>query len=313
LDTESINLILNDNILKEKLIKSIPKLKTAICCRVTPLQKAQMVGLVQKRFKKVGLAIGDGANDVPMIDQANIGIGIIGKEGSIAARSSDFAIHRFRHLKRLLAVQGRYSLVRNGLFIQYSFYKNVIITFIGVFFNFFCSFTSTSVMNSYFITFYNSWFNALLPIYYGLFEKDYPEAVLEDCPELYKPLKKGYSFNVFTFCIWMIQGILHSLVIYFFAHGMLTEDLLHEFRRQDDLHVLSFFLAFSTQVILLLKGFISSRHHDLLSLGFFVFSFVSFLGFNLFYSAFPIFWIDITDPLADYFLVTCLNFVFSNL
>ena len=289
------------------MIKIIPKIKTAICCRVTPLQKAQIVSLVQKKFNKVGLAIGDGANDLNMIDEANIGVGIIGKEGSIAARSSDYAIHRFKHLKRLLAVQGRYSLIRNGLFIQYSFYKNMVITFIGVFFNFFCSFTSTSVMNSYYITFYNSWFNALLPIYYGVFEKDYPEKVLEDCPEMYKPLKKGHSFNLLTFMVWMFQGLLHAAIIFFFAYGILQEDLLSEHRKQDDLHILSFFLACSTQSILFIKGLLHLRHHDILSFGLLLFSFFSFIGYFLFYSAFPIFVIDFTDPLADYFFVTCKN------
>eukprot|EP01080_Neovahlkampfia_damariscottae_P011071 gene11071-3777_t len=308
LDTDSIKLILEDSFLKRKLIKVIPKIKTAICCRVTPLQKAQIVALVQKKFKKVGLAIGDGANDVPMIDEANIGVGIIGKEGSIAARSSDFAIHRFKHLKRLLFVQGRYSYIRNGLFIQYSFYKNTVITFLGVFFNFFCAFTSTSVMNSWYITFYNSWFNALVPIYFGVFEKDYPEKVLEDCPELYKPLKKGYGFNIFTFIVWMVQGVLHASIIFFFAYGIIISDLLIEHRHQDDLHLLSFFLSFSTQTILFVKGLLHQRNHDIISFGLLAFSIVSYVGFFLFYSAFPIFVIDFVDPLADYFFVTYLCF-----
>jgi P-type E1-E2 ATPase len=78
---------------------------------VTPLQKALVVKMVKEKQKKVVLAIGDGANDVSMLQEAHIGVGIFGKEGTQAARASDFAIQRFRHLKRLLCVHGRYSCI----------------------------------------------------------------------------------------------------------------------------------------------------------------------------------------------------------
>lgn len=42
------------------------------------------------------LAIGDGANDVAMIQSANIGVGIMGKEGRQAVNNSDYAIGQFR-------------------------------------------------------------------------------------------------------------------------------------------------------------------------------------------------------------------------
>jgi hypothetical protein len=79
---------------------------------VTPLQKAKVVRLIKETSKEVCLSIGDGANDVGMIQEANVGVGIYGKEGNQAARASDFALHQFRHLKRLLCVHGRYSMIR---------------------------------------------------------------------------------------------------------------------------------------------------------------------------------------------------------
>lgn len=103
---------------------------SVICCRVTPLQKALVVNLVKTNVKCITLAIGDGANDVSMIQAANIGVGIMGKEGTQAVRASDYAFGEFRFLKRLICVHGRYSYMRLALIIMYSFYKNI--TLIGV-------------------------------------------------------------------------------------------------------------------------------------------------------------------------------------
>ena len=86
--------------------------KAVVCCRVSPLQKALVVKLVKKNQKAILLAIGDGANDVSMIQAAHIGIGISGVEGLQAARSADVAISQFRYLKKLLLVHGAWSYRR---------------------------------------------------------------------------------------------------------------------------------------------------------------------------------------------------------
>jgi P-type E1-E2 ATPase len=65
---------------------------------VSPKQKADVVAMYRKRGEWVTLSIGDGANDVPMIMEANIGVGIRGKEGTQAVRSSDYSLSQFQHL-----------------------------------------------------------------------------------------------------------------------------------------------------------------------------------------------------------------------
>jgi len=75
---------------------------------------------------KISLAIGDGANDVPMLMEAHIGIGIAGREGMQAARSSDYAIGQFKHLKNLLFYHGREAYRRNSDIVSYNFYKNLL-------------------------------------------------------------------------------------------------------------------------------------------------------------------------------------------
>lgn len=99
--------------------------KAVICCRVSPLQKALVVKLVKRHKKAILLAIGDGANDVSMIQAAHIGVGISGMEGLQAARSADIAIAQFRYLRKLLLVHGAWSYQRVSKVILYSFYKNI--------------------------------------------------------------------------------------------------------------------------------------------------------------------------------------------
>lgn len=113
--------------------------KSVICCRVSPLQKSQIVKLVKENLKgSITLAIGDGANDVPMIQAAHIGVGISGEEGLQAARAADYSFAQFRFLKRLLLVHGRNNYRRISKLILFSFYKNAIVQmtqFWYIFFN----------------------------------------------------------------------------------------------------------------------------------------------------------------------------------
>lgn len=71
-------------------------------------------------------AIGDGANDVSMIQEANIGLGIFGKEGRNAARSADFAFSKFKYVRRILLVHGFLYYTRGAYLVQYFFYKVLV-------------------------------------------------------------------------------------------------------------------------------------------------------------------------------------------
>lgn len=109
--------------------------KAVVCCRVSPLQKALVVKLVKKNIKEsVTLAIGDGANDVGMIQAAHVGVGISGMEGLQAARSADFAIAQFRYLQKLLLVHGGWSYAKMSKLVLYSFYKNITLYLIQLWF-----------------------------------------------------------------------------------------------------------------------------------------------------------------------------------
>lgn len=98
-----------------------------VACRVSPKQKGDIVKMIRQRFPtKMTLAVGDGANDVGMIREAHVGVGIAGREGMQAARSSDYAIGKFKFLRPLLFLHGREAYRRVSFLVCYSFYKNVL-------------------------------------------------------------------------------------------------------------------------------------------------------------------------------------------
>ena len=123
-----------DHSLQKDFIDLLSSCSSVICCRVSPLQKAEVVELVQQQTKSICLAIGDGANDVAMIQKAHVGVGISGNEGLQAANSSDFAIGQFRFLSRLLFLHGAWFYSRVSKVILYSFYKNICLYIIELWF-----------------------------------------------------------------------------------------------------------------------------------------------------------------------------------
>jgi phospholipid-transporting ATPase len=204
---------------EKDFLKIITKCKSAICCRCTPKQKAAIVKLVETSQKKRSLAIGDGVNDVAMIQAATIGVGIMGREGSQAARASDYAIPRFRHLVRLIAVHGRYSYIRNSDYLHLSFYKNNALVFMQLIFNVFDGFTGGLIYDPWTITMYNTIFAQIPPLLTGVFERDLePETILKH-PELYPQLKNDALFNMKTFTLWQIIPFVHAITLYFLAYA----------------------------------------------------------------------------------------------
>lgn len=124
IDGKSLGFALEKDLEKDFLDLAV-MCKAVVCCRVSPLQKALVVKLVKRHLKAILLAIGDGANDVSMIQAAHVGIGISGMEGLQAARSADIAIGQFRYLRKLLLVHGAWSYQRLSKLILFSFYKNI--------------------------------------------------------------------------------------------------------------------------------------------------------------------------------------------
>ncbi|KAF9263183.1 phospholipid-translocating P-type ATPase [Marasmius fiardii PR-910] len=187
-----------------------------ICCRVSPLQKALIVRLVKDGLKVMTLAIGDGANDVSMIQAADVGVGISGEEGLQAVNSSDYAIAQFRFLKRLLLVHGHWAYSRNGLMIYNFFYKNVIPTGIMWWFQIFCQWGAAFAFEYHYILFWSSIWTIAPVVGIGVADRILDDHVLMEIPELYWYGRSKYYFSLRGFFWFMFDGLYQSAILFFF-------------------------------------------------------------------------------------------------
>ncbi|CAK9323685.1 unnamed protein product [Citrullus colocynthis] len=186
--------------------------RTAICCRVTPSQKAQLVELLKSCDYRT-LAIGDGGNDVRMIQQADIGVGISGREGLQAARAADYSIGKFRFLKRLILVHGRYSYNRTAFLSQYSFYKSLLICFIQISFSFISGVSGTSLFNSVSLMAYNVFYTSI-PVLVSVLDKDLSEETVMQHPQILFYCQAGRILNPSTFAGWFGRSLFHAVVVF---------------------------------------------------------------------------------------------------
>ncbi|KAG8452118.1 hypothetical protein GDO86_004058 [Hymenochirus boettgeri] len=190
-----------------------------LCCRMAPLQKAQIVKLIKtSREHPITLAVGDGANDVSMILEAHVGIGITGKEGRQAARNSDYAIPKFKHLKKMLLVHGHYYYVRISELVQYFFYKNVCFIFPQFLYQFFCGFSQQPLYDTAYLTLYNISFTSLPILLFSLIEQHVSMDVLKREPTLYRDIAKNALLRWRLFIYWTFLGLFDALVFFFGAY-----------------------------------------------------------------------------------------------
>lgn len=205
--------------LQESLQKQFLELtaccQAVVCCRATPLQKSEVVKLVRSHLRVMTLAIGDGANDVSMIQVADIGIGISGQEGMQAVMASDFAVSQFRHLSKLLLVHGHWCYTRLSNMILYFFYKNVAYVNLLFWYQFFCGFSGTSMTDYWVLIFFNLLFTSAPPVIYGVLEKDVSAETLMQLPELYRSGQRSEAYLPLTFWITLLDAFYQSLVCFF--------------------------------------------------------------------------------------------------
>ncbi|CZT10991.1 related to P-type ATPase [Rhynchosporium agropyri] len=197
---------------------------SVICCRASPTQKAFLVKTIRTKVKKsVTLAIGDSANDIAMIQEAHVGIGISGKEGMQAARTSDYSIGQFRFLQRLLLVHGRWNYVRTGKYILGTFWKEMMFFITQAIYQGYNGFTGTSLYEYWSGSVINVIFCALCIIFLGMFEQDLQASTLLAVPELYRRGQHNGAFNLWKYAWWNFMAVTDAVIIYYFvvlAYGM---------------------------------------------------------------------------------------------
>ncbi|CAD6565970.1 MAG: aminophospholipid translocase [Alectoria sarmentosa] len=232
-ELETLALVIDGKSLTFALEKDMEKMflelaimcKAVICCRVSPLQKALVVKLVKRNLQAILLAIGDGANDVSMIQAAHVGVGISGVEGLQAARSADVAIGQFRFLRKLLLVHGAWSYQRISKLILYSFYKNIALYMTQFWYSFQNAFSGEVIFESWTLSFYNVFFTVFPPFVIGIFDQFISARLLDRYPQLYQLGQKGVFFKMHSFWSWILNGFYHSLLAYFISELIWLWDL----------------------------------------------------------------------------------------
>uniref|UniRef100_A0A8C9F2V7 Phospholipid-transporting ATPase n=1 Tax=Pavo cristatus TaxID=9049 RepID=A0A8C9F2V7_PAVCR len=214
IDGRTLDIILQGG-LEERFLELARLCRSVLCCRSTPLQKSMVVKLVRRQLKVMTLSIGDGANDVSMIQAADVGIGISGQEGMQAVMASDFAISRFKHLKKLLLVHGHWCYARLAKMVIYFFYKNVSYVNLLFWYQFFCGFSGNTMIDYWQMIFFNLFFTSLPPLVFGVLDRDVSAETLLSLPELYKNGQNSEIYKLSTFIITMLDAFYQSLVCFF--------------------------------------------------------------------------------------------------
>uniref|UniRef100_UPI00358E0955 phospholipid-transporting ATPase IF-like isoform X2 n=1 Tax=Myxine glutinosa TaxID=7769 RepID=UPI00358E0955 len=209
------------------------RVDTVLCCRMAPLQKAEVVRFVKDLpSKPVTLAIGDGANDVGMIQEAHVGVGIVGSEGRQAARNSDFALPRFSCLPRLLLVHGHLYYQRISHLVQYFFYKNVAFMTPQFLFQFYCGFSHQTLYDSAYLMIYNLCFTSLPILAYGLLEQYQTMSTLQNFPILYRKISKNALLAWRPFIGWTLHGLYHAFIFFFGSLLLLGDSIASRYYGQ---------------------------------------------------------------------------------
>ncbi|KAK9052411.1 hypothetical protein SSX86_029040 [Deinandra increscens subsp. villosa] len=234
IDGRSLGFALEKN-LESLFLKVAIDCSSVICCRSSPKQKALVTKMVKEGTGKTTLAIGDGANDVGMLQEADIGVGISGAEGMQAVMASDFAIAQFRFLERLLLVHGHWCYRRIAMMICYFFYKNIAFGFTLFWFEAHASFSGQPAYNDWYMSFYNVFFTSLPVIALGVFDQDVSARLCLKYPLLYQEGVQNILFNWPRILGWMFNGLLSSMIIFFICKN----STIHQAFREDG-HVIDY-------------------------------------------------------------------------
>ncbi|OTB00193.1 hypothetical protein M426DRAFT_66427 [Hypoxylon sp. CI-4A] len=280
-DGHTLGVIEGDESLKIMFLDLAVRMDSVICCRASPSQKASLVQAIRDSVpSSLTLAIGDGSNDIAMIQASHVGIGISGREGLQAARVADYSIAQFRFLQRLLLVHGRWMYMRTAKYILATFWKELVFYIIQAQYQHWNGYTGTSIYESWSLTVFNALFTSLPVILLGIFEKDLKAETLLAVPELYAFGQRSEAFNFKQYLSWMFTAAVDTVVIYMMVWGF-YKDIL--FTENNSLFPLGQ-LAFTIAVILInVKILILECHHKTaITFGGFAISIVGWFVWNLF-------------------------------
>ncbi|XP_040334467.1 putative phospholipid-transporting ATPase IIB isoform X5 [Herpailurus yagouaroundi] len=197
-----------------------------VCCRCSPTQKARIAKLLQHHTGKRTCAVGDGGNDVSMIQAADCGIGIEGKEGRQASLAADFSVTQFRHIGRLLMVHGRSSYKRSAALGQFVMHRGLIISTMQAVFSSVFYFASVPLYQGFLMVGYATIYT-MFPVFSLVLDQDVKPETAMLYPELYKDLTKGRSLSFKTFLVWVLISIYQGGILMYGALLLFESEFVH--------------------------------------------------------------------------------------
>ncbi|KAH8114976.1 aminophospholipid-transporting P-type ATPase [Phellopilus nigrolimitatus] len=204
IDGESLQLCLN--LFKNEFVEIATKLSAVVACRCSPTQKADVARLIRKHTKKRVCCIGDGGNDVSMIQAADVGVGIVGKEGKQASLAADFSVTQFSHLTKLLLWHGRNSYKRSAKLAQFVIHRGLVISIMQCVFSAIFYFAPIALYQGWLMVGYATLYT-MAPVFSLVLDRDVSEDLALLYPELYKELVKGRSLSFKTFFMWLMISV----------------------------------------------------------------------------------------------------------
>ncbi|XP_047507080.1 probable phospholipid-transporting ATPase IIB [Pieris napi] len=210
---------------EEEFVEVLRECSGVVVARCSPTQKAQVVRLLRARGLIVA-AVGDGGNDVAMIQEADMGVGIEGAEGRAASLAGDVSIRCFSFLARLLLVHGRRSVMRSAALCLFIVHRGLIVSTMQAVFSVVFYFSSVSLYPGFLMVGYGTLFT-MLPVFSLVLDKDISSATALRYPQLYKQLTKGRQLSYKTFYIWIGISIYQGGVIMYGALVLFEDQLIH--------------------------------------------------------------------------------------
>lgn len=203
--------------IRELFASIASKAETVLCCRCTPTQKALVAGIISAYTGKKSLGIGDGANDVPLIETCSVGVGIRGKEGSQAANAADYVMTEFRGLKKLLLWYGRCSYIGSAQICQFIIQRGIALCLVQICFTCLYFFTSLVLHTGVLLLGYVTLFTMFPPFNYYINE-DVDYRLVMKYPEIYRITSRGAILNLKTFFLWTLSGVLIAIMVFFLSY-----------------------------------------------------------------------------------------------
>ena len=284
-DEKALLTVSQDEQIQNIFLEIAKDAETVICCRVSPLQKSQVVKMMKNYDKKgITLAIGDGGNDVPMIMEAHIGVGIYGEEGLRAVQSSDYAMGEFKILRELLFSHGRMNNVRNSECIHYFFFKNFVETLGHFIYGFYCNFTGQTIIDDWFITLYNLLFTSLPLGTKAILDidicRDDGDIVYKMLPFIYKENRDAPIFTLEKLALNLIKGLTYCFINNFFVIYSINHIQINTKGQMAGLWFMSVDIYTNILIIVSLTLLITTRYHTWIHFAIlFVVTFLAYICF----------------------------------